>query len=102
MSKVIKLKRGLDINLQGKAEKQISDVPLAASYGISPSNFEGVTPKLLVKVDDVVKAGSPLFFDKNRPEIIFTSPVSGTVAAINRGEKRKILDIVVNADSEQK
>ncbi len=101
MSKIIKLKRGLDINLLGEAEKKITRLPLAESYGVVPSDFEGVTPKLLVKVDDVVKAGSPLFFDKNRPEVIFTSPVSGKVTAVNRGEKRKILDIVVAADAEQ-
>jgi Na+-transporting NADH:ubiquinone oxidoreductase subunit A len=55
---------------------------------------------MLVKVGDTVEAGSPLFFDKKRPEIIFTSPVSGTVAAVNRGEKRKILSVVVTADKE--
>ena len=98
MSKIIKLRKGLDIRLQGEAAKTIVDAPRAAEYAVSPLDFEGVTPKVLVKVGDKVEAGSPLFFDKKRPEILFTSPVSGTVAAVNRGEKRKVLSVVVAAD----
>ena len=100
MSKIIKLCKGLDIRLQGEAAKTIVDAPRAAEYAVSPLDFEGVTPKMLVKVGDKVEAGSPLFFDKKRPEIIFTSPVSGEVTAVNRGEKRKILSVVVAADQE--
>ena len=100
MSKIIKLCKGLDIRLQGEAQKTIVDAPLASEYAVSPLDFEGVTPKMLVKVGDKVEAGSPLFFDKKRPEILFTSPVSGEVAAVNRGEKRKILSVVVAADKE--
>ena len=100
MSKIIKLCKGLDIRLQGEAAKTIVDAPLASEYAVSPLDFEGLTPKMLVKVGDTVEAGSPLFFDKKRPEILFTSPVSGTVAAVNRGEKRKILSVVVAADKE--
>ena len=100
MSKIIKLCKGLDIRLQGEAAKTIVNAPKASEYAVSPLDFEGVTPKMLVKVGDTVEAGSPLFFDKKRPEIIFTSPVSGTVAAVNRGEKRKILSVVVTADKE--
>ena len=100
MSKIIKLCKGLDIRLQGEAAKTIVDAPLAAEYAVSPLDFEGLTPKMLVKVGDTVETGSPLFFDKKRPEILFTSPVSGTVAAVNRGEKRKILSVVVTADKE--
>ena len=100
MSKIIKLCKGLDIRLQGEAQKTIVDAPLASEYAVSPLDFEGIVPKMLVKVGDTVEAGSPLFFDKKRPEILFTSPVSGTVAAVNRGEKRKILSVVVTADKE--
>ncbi len=100
MSKIIKLCKGLDIRLQGEAAKTIVEAPKASEYAVSPLDFEGVTPKMLVKVGDKVEAGSPLFFDKKRPEILFTSPVSGEVAAVNRGEKRKILSVVVAADAE--
>ncbi len=100
MSKIIKLCKGLDIRLQGEAAKTVADAQHAAEYAVSPLDFEGITPKMLVKVGDTVEAGSPLFFDKKRPEILFTSPVSGTVAAVNRGEKRKILSVVVSADKQ--
>ena len=101
MSQNIKLCKGLDIKLAGKAEARVEDAPMAKSYAVSPLDYENVTPKLLVKVGDKVEAGSPLFFDKNNPRILFTSPVSGIVAAINRGEKRKLLNIAVEPDQTQ-
>ena len=101
MSKNIKLRKGLDINLVGRAERTVAERPLAASYAVSPLDYENVTPKLLVKVGDRVKAGNALFFDKNNPRVLFTSPVSGTVSAVNRGEKRKLLNVVVDADAVQ-
>ena len=90
MSKIITLRKGLDINLRGKAQESLADAPQASEYALSPLDFEGVTPKLLVKVGDEVKAGTPLFFNKYSERVLFTSPVSGTVAAVNRGEKRKV------------
>ena len=101
MSNIIKLKRGLDIQLLGAAEKTLSKLPMAAHYAVVPSDYIGVTPKLLVKVGDVVMAGTPLFFDKNNPEVLFVSPVSGVVDAVNRGDKRKILEIVITPDVNQ-
>lgn len=101
MSKIITLRKGLDINLAGAAAQQVTELPLAAEYGISPLDFEGVTPKLLVKVGDEVKAGTPLFFSKADARVLFTSPVSGTVAAINRGEKRKVLSVTVTPAAKQ-
>lgn len=101
MSKIIKIKKGLDINLQGKAEAKVTALPMAASYAVSPLDFEGVVPKLLVKVGEQVKAGDALFFSKNDSRVLFTSPVSGTVTAVNRGEKRKILNVTVQPDATQ-
>lgn len=98
MSKIITLRKGLDINLQGKAEETLAEVPRSSEYAVSPLDFEGVTPKLLVKVGDKVKAGTPLFFNKYNERVLFTSPVSGTVTAVNRGEKRKVLNVTVAAD----
>jgi len=100
MSKVVKLRNGLNIRIRGKAEKIFVKSDLAEKYALQPTNFPGLTPKLTVKVDDVVKAGTPLFYDKYRPEVLFTSPVSGKVSAINRGERRRILEVVVDADRE--
>jgi len=101
MSKIITLRKGLDIKLQGEAQESLADAPLAAEYAVSPLDFEGVTPKLLVKAGDAVKAGTPLFFNKGDERVLFTSPVSGTVAAVNRGEKRKVLSVTVTPDAVQ-
>ncbi len=98
MSEVVKIKKGLDIKLVGKAEQALQAPKLSDLYAIKPTDFENLTPKLLVKADDEVKVGTALFQDKYRPEIKFTSPVSGKVVAINRGERRRILEVVVESD----
>ena len=101
MSKNIKLCKGLDIKLVGKAQAVHENAPMAKSYAVSPLDYENVTPKLLVKVGDKVEVGTALFFDKKDPRILFTSPVSGTVSAINRGEKRKLLNVAIEPDQAQ-
>ncbi len=100
MANVIKIKKGLDINLKGKAPEVSLNGGKSASYAIVPSCYDGILPKVTAKVGDKVKAGSVLMTDKNRPEIKFVSPVSGEVAAVNRGEKRKVLSIVVTPDAQ--
>lgn len=98
MSEIIKIKKGLNINLQGKAEKIFVKAKKAELYALKPTDFHGLVPKLTVKVDDKVKAGTPLFYDKYRPEIKFTAPVSGTIQAINRGERRRIMEVIIKPD----
>ena len=100
MANVIKIKKGLDINLKGKAPEVLLNAGKGDFYAIVPDYYNGITPKVIAKVGDKVKAGSALMFDKNRPEIKFVSPVSGEVTAVNRGEKRKVLSIVVKADAQ--
>ncbi len=100
MPEVIKIKKGLDINLKGKAEKIFIQSDPSETFAVKPIDFTGIFPKLTVKVDHDVKAGSPLFFNKYKPEVIFTSPVSGKVVAINRGERRRILEVVIQVDKE--
>jgi Na+-transporting NADH:ubiquinone oxidoreductase subunit A len=90
MSKIIKIKKGLDIPLLGEAEKILNSAPRSSVYSVCPPDFYGLVPKVLVKEGDRVKAGTPLFFDKYSEKVQFTSPVSGTVADIVRGEKRRI------------
>jgi Na+-transporting NADH:ubiquinone oxidoreductase subunit A len=97
MSDVIKIKRGLTINLVGEAEKTISEIT-PKFCAIKPTDFVGVFPKLLVQEGDTVKAGTQLFFDKYREKIRFTSPISGTVRELRRGEKRILLEIVIESD----
>jgi Na+-transporting NADH:ubiquinone oxidoreductase subunit A len=97
MSEIIKIKKGLEIKLQGEADRMLSD-SVSSKYALKPTDFIGVFPKLTVKESDKVKAGSPVFFDKYRDNIQFTSPVSGTITEIKRGPKRILLEIQIEAD----
>ena len=101
MANVIKLHKGLDIHLQGRAEKELIRLKSNGKYALVPDDFEGVTPKVVVKEGDKVKAGDALFVNKQYPEVRFASPVSGTVREVVRGERRKVLCIKVDADAQQ-
>ncbi len=99
MSKFVKLEKGFNVNLVGVAKKEIVDSLAANIFALKPTNFHGIErPKLLVAEGDLVKAGSPLMFDKSQPDVMFTAPVSGEVVEIQRGDKRKLLAIKVIAD----
>ena len=101
MVQVVKLRKGLDIRLKGTAAKQKTQIsPAYEEVALMPQDFVGVTPKPVVREGDVVKAGDTLFVNKASQEVGFSSPVSGMVAAIVRGERRKVLRIVVKADKE--
>ncbi|MBN2746751.1 MAG: Na(+)-translocating NADH-quinone reductase subunit A [Bacteroidales bacterium] len=97
MSKSIQIKKGLDIKLKGRPENKLSSVEVK-HYALKPTDFNGVTPKMLVNVGDKVKAGTIVYFDKTRENLKFASPVSGTVTEVIRGEKRKMLEIRIEAD----
>ena len=101
MANVIKLRKGLDIHLQGKAEEKKIQLKSNGKFALVPDDFEGVTPKVVVKEGDMVKAGDALFVNKQYPEVKFASPVSGTVREVVRGERRKVLCIKVDADAQQ-
>ena len=101
MANVIKLHKGLDIHLQGKAEEKTIQLKSNGKYALVPDDFEGVTPKVVVKEGDKVKAGDALFVNKQYPEVKFASPVSGTVREVVRGERRKVLCVKVDADAQQ-
>jgi Na+-transporting NADH:ubiquinone oxidoreductase subunit A len=101
MVNVIKLRKGLDINLKGKAEEKLIQLKSKGQYALVPDDFEGVTPKVVVKEGDHVKAGDALFVNKMYPEVKFSSPVSGTVREVVRGERRKVLCVKVDADALQ-
>ncbi|MEA4904501.1 MAG: Na(+)-translocating NADH-quinone reductase subunit A [Petrimonas sp.] len=100
MANRIKIKKGLQIPLLGKPEETFRGEITSEYVQVCPEDFQGITPKLKVKVGDTVKAGQALFFSKMYPDMIFASPVSGTITAIDRGEKRRILNITVKADKE--
>jgi len=101
MSKTVKLKKGLDIKLVGEANKVVSEYVQPKSVSIRPSDFHGMTPKMLVKAGDSVKAGDILFQNKYQETIKFASPISGKVREIVRGEKRLILEVIVDSDGQQ-
>ena len=97
--RVIKLRKGLDIHLQGRAEEKKIRLKSNGKYALVPDDFEGVIPKVVVKEGEHVKAGDALFVNKQYPEVKFASPVSGTVSAVVRGERRKVLSINLDADA---
>tara|TARA_B100001093_G_scaffold520411_1_gene615551 strand:- start:2008 stop:3360 length:1353 start_codon:yes stop_codon:yes gene_type:complete len=100
MSKDIRIKKGVNIRLKGSAERVYANISSSKLFFVKPTDFIGLKPKLTVKVGEKVLAGTPLFFDKENPSIRITSPVSGEVSEIRRGEKRKILSVVIKADDQ--
>ena len=101
MANVIKLRKGLDINLKGKANFETIRRIDSSEIALVPDSFGGVTPKVIVREGDCVKAGDALFVDKKYPEMKFASPISGTVKAVVRGDRRKVLYVKVKADETQ-
>ncbi len=101
MANVISIKKGLSLNLKGKAPlEHLGRAGRGATYAIVPDDYVGLVPKLAVQLGDRVEAGSPIVYHKATPELKLTSPVSGEVVAINRGAKRKILSIEIKPDAE--
>ena len=98
MSKDIKIKKGLNIRLKGEASKTLSKAPRSKTFVIRPSNFHLITPKLVVKEGVQLKAGDVIFYSKTEEKIKFVSPVSGAILKIERGAKRVITEIVIEAD----
>ena len=101
MSEHIRLKKGLDIPLAGKAPAKIAETVDPDLVAVKPTDFKALVPKLAVKEGDSVKAGDVLFVDKLRPAVRFCSPCSGVVQQIVRGDKRKLLAVVVKAGKDQ-
>ena len=101
MSNNLDLKKGLNIPIKGAPAPEVIKTVSPDIIAVKPTDFPGLTPRLLVKEGDAVKAGSPVMADKLRPEILITSPVSGKVQSIVRGEKRKLLAVLVKADAKQ-
>ena len=100
MAKAIKIRKGLDLKLKGKPEQSIQAVDNSPFYAVKPTDFPSLTPKMVVKEGEQVKIGTPIFHDKYREAIQYVSPVSGTISEVKRGEKRKILEVIIKAESE--
>ena len=101
MSKDIRLRKGADLNLVGKAEKKINVKSKSDLFAIQPDDFFSLTPKLIVKEGEEVSKGSPVFYDKNNISINFVSPVSGILRSVNRVAKRKIESIVIERQGDR-
>lgn len=97
--RVINLKQGFDIKLNGKAKKVVKNYS-SDTYAVKPTDFVGLQPipKMLVKEGAQVKAGDKLFYDKGFEGVFFTAPVSGELVEIKRGAKRSIAEIVIKSD----
>ncbi len=98
MSRDVKIRKGANIKLLGVADKMYANPVSTSDIVLKPTDFPGLTPKLSVKIGDKVKAGSPIFYNKEDDRVLFTSPISGEVVEISRGEKRKILEVKVKSD----
>ena len=101
MSKDIRIRKGLNINLVGAAEQTTSKAVTSNVYALNLEDFHGITPKMLIKQGEEVKAGEPLFYNKNKEEMHFVSPVSGELVEIVRGARRRILTLKILADKTQ-
>ena len=95
---MIAIKRGLDLPISGVPRQEIEDGAAVRSVAVIGADYHGLKPSMAVQVGDKVKAGQPLFADKTRPGINITAPASGTVSAINRGERRVLQSVVIDVD----
>ncbi|MCH5319593.1 MAG: Na(+)-translocating NADH-quinone reductase subunit A [Paramuribaculum sp.] len=99
MNKLLKIKKGLDLNLAGAiSDKSVAVSIKSGRLAVVPDDFPGLTPRLDVKEGDKVAKGQSLAHDKTHEEIKLCSPVSGIVSSIIRGERRKILSVIIDAD----
>ena len=95
------IKKGRNIPLKGAASKEIINLPVSQRIAIQPQDFRGLKLRPIVKVNDPVRVGTPILMDKNNPDVRVLSPASGRVVVINRGEKRVLLEIVIELDGKQ-
>ena len=100
MANTIKISKGLDIKIDGKAVEKTVKIQPSGVIEIIPDHFHGITPKVTVKEGEAIKAGTPLFYNKNYESMKFVSPVSGSIREIKRGERRKVMSILIDVNSQ--
>ena len=98
----IKIKRGHDIRVSGVPNRDVISAPTSKTVSVLPYSFKSVKPKLMVQEGDEVKIGSPLFFDKTKPEVRWASPASGNIASIQFGARRAIEKIEITVQNNDK
>ncbi len=94
------IKRGLNIPITGEPVQQINEGPVVNQVALIGDDYHGMRPSMLVKEGDKVKLGQPVFADKKTEGVVYTSPAAGTVQAVNRGEKRKFLSLVIDVEGD--
>jgi Na+-transporting NADH:ubiquinone oxidoreductase subunit A len=99
MNHTIKIKKGLDVPIGGNPDRHIIDLRSIERYAVKPTDVVGFTPRLAVAEGDTVEAGQPLVTDKRDPRLFLPSPIDGTVEKIVRGEKRKLLEVIVKIEN---
>ncbi|MBY5931098.1 Na(+)-translocating NADH-quinone reductase subunit A [Halomonas denitrificans] len=98
---MIEVKKGLDLPITGAPEQRIEDARPVRHVALLGTDYIGMKPTMEVKEGDKVKLGQLLFTDKKIDGVRFTSPAAGEVVAINRGEKRKLLSVVIKVDESE-
>ena len=98
---MVKIKRGMNIPLQGAPQQTIEDAPAARSVALVGFDYVGMKPTMAVREGDRVKLGQTLFSDKKTEGVLYTSPASGVVSAINRGAKRVLQSVVIDVDGDE-
>ncbi|TQV74673.1 Na(+)-translocating NADH-quinone reductase subunit A [Aliikangiella marina] len=98
---MIKINKGLDLPITGSPKQEILDGPAVREVAILGEDYLGMKPSMKVKVGDKVKCGDEIFIDKKTDGVIYTAPASGTVSAINRGAKRKLLSVVIEIEGDE-
>lgn len=97
-----KIKKGLDLPISGAPEQQIQSGNAVTQVAVLGEEYIGMRPTMYVQVGDAVKQGQVLFEDKKNPGVKFTAPVSGKVAAVNRGAKRVLQSVVIDVAGDEK
>ena len=98
MTRHFKLKKGLDLPIDGAPEQVIHDGPEIQRVAVIGHDYVGMKPTMLVTEGETVACGQPLFEDKKNPGVLFTAPAGGVVEAINRGNKRVLQSVVIRIE----
>lgn len=101
MATDIKVKRGYDLRLKGKTNQELVEAPMPKSFAVKPPDFHSVVPQLKYKKPGVrLEAGDELFVSKYSDKVRFVSPVSGVIKEIVRGERRRVMEIIIEPDGQ--
>ncbi|WP_340617554.1 Na(+)-translocating NADH-quinone reductase subunit A [Xenorhabdus entomophaga] len=99
---MIKIKKGLNLPIAGAPAQVIEDGPTIRHVALLGEEYVGMRPSMLVKEGEYVKKGQILFEDKKNPGVVFTSPASGKVVTIGRGERRVLQSVVIELSGDEK